>query len=360
MNCVNTATDARLATEITAPDGTPIRAEWPVESGIAHGTVLLEPFFLWDTNDPQLYLVIFRLIRGERECDAVHSYFGARQIATSPVAEADAPASLVLNGQPIYLRGALYQSYHPDGVYTAGDAAILRDDILYAKRAGFDFLRIHIKIDDPLLLHYADTLGILLMCDFPNFGEGGDTPLGRARYEAMMHAAIRRDFNHPSVIAWCTFNETWGFGGQVELVKYFGKTAQEVAAMLAQKEAAPARLANESALVWVQQMWELAKSLDPTRLVEDMSVVHWEHLAYFAHGDTDINSWHFYLHDYAEAREHIAKVVAQTYSPSGRKRASSVQSSALSSSADSRSSTANTAASGRSMATATSVGASSS
>ena len=35
------------------------------------------------------------------------------------------------------------------------------------KNAGFDFLRIHIKIDDPLLLHYADTMGILLMLDFP-------------------------------------------------------------------------------------------------------------------------------------------------------------------------------------------------
>ncbi len=96
----------------------------------------------------------------------------------------------------------------------------LRDDIAFAKKAGFDFLRIHIKIDDPLLLYYADTLGILLMTDFPNFGEGGDTPLGRARFETMMRAAVERDFNHPSIIAWCMFNETWGFGGQVELIKW--------------------------------------------------------------------------------------------------------------------------------------------
>ena len=44
-------------------------------------------------------------------------------------------------------------------------------------------------------------------------------------------------------------------------------------------------------------MWELAKKLDPTRLVEDMSVVHCEHLDYYGHTETDLNSWHFYTAD---------------------------------------------------------------
>ena len=46
----------------------------------------------------------------------------------------------------------------------------------YAKKVGFNFLRIHIKIEDPLFLYYADTIGMMVMADFPNFGEGGDTP----------------------------------------------------------------------------------------------------------------------------------------------------------------------------------------
>ena len=49
------------------------------------------------------------------------------------------------------------------------------------------------------------------------------------------------------------------------------------------------------------------RTLDPTRLIEDMSVVYWEHLDYYAHVETDINSWHFYINDYAKAREHIEK-----------------------------------------------------
>jgi hypothetical protein len=65
--------------------------------------------------------------------------------------------------------------------------------------------------------------------------------------------------------------------------------------------------------VWVQKMWELAKQLDPTRLVEDMSVCHWDHLEYYQHCDTDINSWHFYINDYQKAKAHIDKIVSSTF-----------------------------------------------
>jgi hypothetical protein len=238
--------------------------------------------------------------------------------------------ALRLNNVARYLRGALNQSYYPDGVYTAGDVEILKNDILWAKKFGFNFLRIHIKIDDPLLLYYADTMGMMLMADFPNFGEGGDTPLGRKRFEAMMREGIKRDYNHPSIVAWCIFNETWGFGGQAEFVDVIypvnpkhrkqnggglgvsaGVSAQAVATATEKKE--KAKLANTSSHAWVQSMWELAKQLDPTRLIEDMSVCHWEHLDYFQHGDTDINSWHFYMSDYARAKEHIQKIVSSTF-----------------------------------------------
>jgi hypothetical protein len=60
-------------------------------------------------------------------------------------------------------------------------------------------------------------------------------------------------------------------------------------------------------------MWEIAKSLDGTRLIEDMSVVVWEHLNAYGHVDTDINSWHFYIDDYARAKAHIEQVVAKSY-----------------------------------------------
>jgi hypothetical protein len=297
--------------DVIPPEAPPHRVALAIEGSVAKGDTEVYPVSVWDTADPKLYRCIFRLLdEDEREIDAVRSYFGMRKIGTVPATEANAPAMLSLNNKPIYLRGALYQSYHPDGVYTASDARTLCRDLTFAREAGFDFLRIHIKLDDPLVLHYADTLGILLMQDFPNFGEGGDTPLGRKRFEEMLRLGIQRDFNHPSIISWCIFNETWGFGGQTELMKLI--TPATRASREEAKKAAD-KLANTSSFKWVHEMWQLAKSLDSTRLIEDMSVVMWEHLSAYGHVDTDINSWHFYIDDYAKAKTHIENVIAKTH-----------------------------------------------
>jgi hypothetical protein len=311
--CTNATDDMAVAIDIVPPNAPPHRVRLPVYANVATGDAEIYPITLWDTGDPQLYRVTYRLLDDDGEYDAVTGYFGMRKISTMPAPDANAPAMLCLNNKPIYLRGALYQSYHCDGVYTATDARTLHHDIAFAREAGFDFLRVHIKLDDPILLYYADTLGILLMQDFPNFGEGGDTALGRKRFEEMMRLGIQRDFNHPSIIAWCLFNETWGFGGQTELMKVIGPDAGKNPSPAAVKE----KLANQPSFQWIHRMWEIAKTLDGTRLIEDMSVVVWEHLTAYGHIDTDINSWHFYIDDYARAREHIANVVAKSYRGSG-------------------------------------------
>jgi hypothetical protein len=309
--CQGLTENVTAVVDIIPPEAPPHRVTLnPAVAGVASGDAEIYPISLWDPGDPRLYRVVFRLLTDERELDTVRGYFGMRKIGTVPASSADAPAMLSLNNKPIYLRGALYQSYHPEGVYTAGDAQTLRDDIAFARDAGFDFLRIHIKLDDPLVLYYADTLGILLMQDFPNFGEGGDTPVGRKRFEEMLRLGMQRDFNHPSIIAWCIFNETWGFGGQTELMKLIAPSSKS---SKAEKKRAAEKLANLSSFKWVHEMWQLAKSLDGTRLIEDMSVVLWEHLAAYGHVDTDINSWHFYIDDYAKAKTHIENVIAKTY-----------------------------------------------
>ena len=312
--CDNAEEGAILEVEIAEPDG--IRTEQvPVRDGLAERIISLENMQLWDPNSPFLYNTILRLRHDDTVLDTVRTYFGMRKIDFEIAQESGAPTALRVNGVPRYLRGALYQSFYPDGVYTASSVDVIKDDIAYAKKVGFNFLRIHIKVDDPLLYYWADKLGMLLMADMPNFGEGGDTASGRRRFETMMREAIERDFNHPSIFAWCLFNETWGFGGQTSFLE---KLLAPPPAPAGSDNAVVATEAKKSAELprpqeWVQQMWELAKHLDPTRLVEDMSVCHWEHLDYYLHCDTDINSWHFYISDYEKAKEHIRKVVTSTF-----------------------------------------------
>lgn len=307
VECADACEGDMLTVTIIPPAAPTFGIEVPVTDYQTIVSPAVSPMALWEPGDPQLYGVNLRLRDKDGLIkDEVRSYFGMRKISTAPAE--DAPAMLCLNNQPIYLRGALYQSYFPEGVYTAPSASVLRNDIQQALEAGFDFIRVHIKLDDPLLLYYADTLGIMLMQDLPNFGEGGDTPLGRRRFEAMLRAGIKRDFNHPSIIAWCLFNESWGFGGQSEIMKLI--TPVLPAARVGTSDELASQISSSR---WIHEIWLLAKELDPTRLIEDMSVVVWEHLEAYGHVDTDINSWHFYINDYDEARAHIEGVVSQTY-----------------------------------------------
>ena len=231
---------------------------------------------LWSPDSPTLYETQISLLRGKVVVDTVKTYFGMRKISRGVYGKAG-HEYILLNNKPIYLRGALHQSFNPDGLYTHPDDAYLRNDYVKAKEFGLNFLRIHIKVDEPRALYWADKLGVMLMCDMPCFGK--KSPRAEKLWEATLRETLARDFNHPSVISWVDFNETWGIGDG----GYTPETQQ-----------------------WVQGMYRLTKQLDPTRLVEDNSPCEHDHV------ETDINSWHFYIDDPERSAKHIAEVVEKT------------------------------------------------
>jgi hypothetical protein len=246
-----------------------------------HAILLSGDLRRWHPDDPHLYEVTVQLLNGEAVLDEVHTYFGLREVGVAPLHEGG-PNYITLNGKPIYLKGALDQSFNPWGVYAwRSDEDIIRD-LTLAKEAGFNFLRLHIKPEDPRFLYWADRLGMLIMYDFPNLGYDGYGEVGCERWEWTFRELVTRDYNHPCIFAWVLFNETWGLG--------FKEYAQS-----------PERQE------WVKRMVRLAQELDPSRLIEDNSACSYDHVL------TDINSWHFYLNDYEKAKEHIEKVVAETY-----------------------------------------------
>ena len=238
-----------------------------------------EQLRLWDVDTPNLYDITLELIAEATVIDRIFTYFGMRKVSIEKAPGGDYQY-IYLNNRPIYLLGALNQSFNPEGVYTFLTDEAIRRDVERAKEFGFNFLRLHIKVDEPRLYYWADKLGLLFMCDIPNFGTY--TEKAQARFEQTLRGNIARDYNHPSIISWCNFNETWGLGGN------------EYKEMTDRQE-------------WVREMYHLAKSLDTTRLIEDNSPCLYDHV------ETDINSWHFYINDYDRAKEHIANVVAETY-----------------------------------------------
>lgn len=249
--------------------------------GTAHLIAELPDAIPWTPKAPHMYRLTVDLLADGEAVDRVHTQFGMRDIDTGPLGP-DGPTYIRLNGRPVYLRGALDQSFHPQGVYAFPSDAALKRDLVLAKQAGLNFLRLHIKTPDPRYCYWADRVGILLMCDMPSLGYDGYSEEGKQRWERTAWGQIRRDFNHPSIVAWCLFNESWGLGGR----EYAERPDRQA---------------------WVRECWETAKALDPTRLVEDNSPCLYDHVV------TDINSWHFYINDYERARDHLAEVVANTY-----------------------------------------------
>lgn len=238
---------------------------------------------LWSPEAPNLYDLTVEVsapAAGPRATDTVFSSFGLRDIAIGRLPETDVPC-ITCNGHPLYVRAALHQSFHPAGVYSYVDDRIIVEDLRAAREAGLNALRVHIKVDDPRLYHWADRMGVCILYDLPNTGR--QSPAARRHWEATLRAAIERDANHPSIVAWVLFNETWGLG-----------------------EAARFR-EDADTQAWVASMVDLARRLDPSRPIEDNSACNHDHVA------TDINSWHFYIHDYDRARRHVAEAVAAVH-----------------------------------------------
>jgi beta-galactosidase/beta-glucuronidase len=159
----------------------------------------------WSPADPQLHDLdlVVEDARGT-ELDRVRSYFGLRRV------EVDG-GRVLLNGAPLYQRLVLDQGYWPEGLLAPPDEDALRRDLELVRAFGFDGVRKHQKIEDPRWLAWADRMGMLVWAEMPSPAPHAPlTPDLAARFEAEWLEAVERDANHPSIVTWVPFNESWG------------------------------------------------------------------------------------------------------------------------------------------------------
>ena len=243
--------------------------------------IALKAMHLWSLEDPYLYG-----LKIQSGTDVVNGYFGMRKISVVNLPGSKIPY-IGLNNKPIYMQLALDQSYHPTGFYTFPSDQFMKDEIVRSKRIGLNGIRTHIKVDVPRKLYWADKLGLLVMSDLPNSWGEPDAAMQKES-EYTLHEMIKRDYNHPAIFSWITFNETWGLFTHKDNKSIYTPETQK----------------------WVASVYHLAKTLDPTRLVEDNSVCCGR-----GHTETDINSWHAYQAGY-EWDKLVGDYAAKTYSGS--------------------------------------------
>ena len=236
---------------VVSGEGAPVAMQ-QTAVGQTRATITIPDARLWSPEAPNLYDISFTLRVGNQELDRVSSYFGLRKVSV-------AGNRLLLNDEPCFQRLVLDQGYWPDGIMTAPSDAALRHDVEMARRFGFNGARKHQKVEDPRWLYWADRLGFLVWGEMAS--AFAFTPESCERFEQEWASAVERDYNHPCVVMWTPFNESWGLTGIGEGV--------------AQQR-------------FVEQVYHLTKRLDPHRPVCDNSGL--EHVL------TDIAD----IHDYAE------------------------------------------------------------
>lgn len=187
---------------------------------------------LWEIRKPYLYdfNLELKLNPAAQPVDRVKGYFGLRKIEARG-------EKIYFNNRPLFMRLVLDQGFYPDGIYTAPSDEALRHDIEISQAAGFDGARLHQRVFERRFLYWADRLGYIVWGEFADWGLDLSQPQSLITFEREWSEVLARDFNHPSIIGWCPFNERWG-------QNYPGV---------------------------IENVFNLTKAFDPTRLVIDSS-----------------------------------------------------------------------------------------
>ena len=171
-------------------------------SGTLRAVIELSETHLWEVGKGRLYDL--ELTFGK---DKVKSYFGLRNVWLDGY-------KFMLNGKSVFQRLVLDQGFYPDGIYTAPtDAALLRD-IKLSQEVGFNGARLHEKVFEERFLYHCDKEGYLVWGEYANWGLDHTRPESVYTFLPEWLTEIERDFNHPAIIGWCPFNETWDIGGR--------------------------------------------------------------------------------------------------------------------------------------------------
>ncbi|TMB68088.1 MAG: hypothetical protein E6J51_06150 [Chloroflexi bacterium] len=157
-------------------------------------------WYPWAHGEPALYRADVEITADERKSSSLSETFGIREVRLQTRAEG---WTYVINGRPIFMRGANYCSeFFLDA---AGDE-LLKSDVQLARQANMDMLRLNAHLEPPALYDAADRAGIVLWQDMPMTGsylhrsDARSLAFFREAVTAQAEEMAQLLFNRPSVI----------------------------------------------------------------------------------------------------------------------------------------------------------------
>lgn len=171
-------------------------------AGFVSGDIKLSETHLWEVGCGRLYDL--KITFGG---DEISSYFGLRDIRIDGY-------KVLINGKSVFQRLVLDQGFYADGIYTAPSDEALEKDIRLSLAVGFNGARLHQKVFEPRFLYHCDRLGYIVWGEFGNWGLDYSRDGALEVMLPQWCESVARDFNHPAIVGWCPFNETWDRDGR--------------------------------------------------------------------------------------------------------------------------------------------------
>lgn len=160
---------------------------------------------LWSIDTPQLYSLTTRVFIGKEEVDNQVEEFGFRSIRF------DKDKGFFLNDQPVKMQGVcLHHDLGPLG--SAVNVPALRRQLGMMKEMGCNAIRTSHNPPSPEFIKLCDQLGLVVIEEAFDEWKIGKNANGYHVYfdewsERDIQAMVRRDRNHPCIVAWSIGNE---------------------------------------------------------------------------------------------------------------------------------------------------------
>ena len=169
--------------------------EQQVASGAAFQVLVSLPeVVFWSPAAPALYTVEVRLIAAGRTVAAATRRTGFRHLAAQG-------EQLLLNGEPICLRGALSWGWNPDVIAPSYTADQARAELRTLRAMGFNLVKLCLFIPNQVYYDVADEEGMLLWQEWPLWLPDVTAEL-RARAPGEYAEYMQLTRSHPSVVVY--------------------------------------------------------------------------------------------------------------------------------------------------------------
>ncbi len=210
---------------------------------------------LWSPEVPDLYLIKITVVRVEgKETFPLDEYilnYGLRNLQLKN-------SSIVLNGNPFYIKGVVYFEEHPffGSALTYGD---MEKDIAKIKSCGVNLIRF-LYPPHPYFLNLCDRYGIFVIEEIPLMNVPAAI-LEKEFYTDLASTYLRemiwRDRNNVSVLA-------WGIGNEFEISK---KDPSVAVNYIESMKKIVAAFDSRPIYISVQIKWDISKIIDKVDIV---------------------------------------------------------------------------------------------